>query len=397
MTYQTPGVYVEEVPSAVRPIAGVGTSTAGFIGVIDTGGTFVMPDDPETGKPRPTPDFTKPSAKRLTGWEAFKNNFGDFKAGNKVLAHAVYGFFNNGGTVCYVIGVALAEDFQKALDIFKSIDEIAIVAIPGEVDAAVQGMVLDHCEKMEDRFAILDGQRLSDKEGGYLPADVKGGTRNAIDGYGAMYFPWLEVVHREKDSQGKVITSNIMVPPSGHLAGIYARSDAQRGVHKTPANEVIRGVIGLEHRVNKDDQGVLNEKGINVIRAFNGNMTVWGGRTWADYSKYPEWKYISTRRLFNYLRESIEEGTRWVVFEPNDRGLWQKIKRNVTAFLTNVWRDGALFGETPEQAFYVKCDEETNPSEVRNLGRVVTEIGVAIVKPAEFVVFRISQWGGTSA
>ncbi len=149
--------------------------------------------------------------------------------------------------------------------------------------------------------------------------------------------------------------------------------------------------------MNKDDQGDLNVAGIDVIRIFSGNITVWGGRTWADPKTDPEWKYISSRRLFNYLRESIEEGTRWVVFEPNDMSLWQKIRRNVTAFLTNVWRDGALFGDTPEQAFYVKCDEETNPPEVRDLGQVVTEIGVAIVKPAEFVIFRISQWGGQSA
>jgi phage tail sheath protein FI len=391
MTYQTPGVYVEEVPSAVRPIAGVGTSTAGLIGVINVGGDYKMPLNPATDTPYPNPDLTK--EKRITGWEGFKKNFGDIQAGNNVLAHAVYGFFNNGGTVCYVRGVASGADYQAALDRFKSVDEIAIVAIPGEVDANVQGMVMDHCEKMQDRFAILDGQRLTDKDGGWTVTDIKGGdpgVRNAIDGYGALYFPWIEVYDPVQDD-------NIVAPPSGHLAGIYARSDAQRGVHKTPANEVIRGAVGLEHRLSKYDQGALNDAGIDVIRAFNGNITVWGGRTWADFGVDPEWKYISTRRLFNYLRESIEEGTRWVVFEPNDSGLWQKIKRNVTAFLTNVWRDGALFGETPEQAFYVKCDEETNPKEVRDLGRVVTEIGVAIVKPAEFVVFRISQWGGPSA
>jgi phage tail sheath protein FI len=137
----------------------------------------------------------------------------------------------------------------------------------------------------------------------------------------------------------------------------------------------------------------LNPSGINVIRQFNGNITVWGARTLAD-NAHAEWKYINVRRLFLFLRESIEEGTQWVVFEPNDPGLWTKITRNVTAFLTNVWRAGALFGGTPEQAFYVKCDAETNPPEVRDLGQVVTEIGVAVVKPAEFVIFRISQWAG---
>ncbi|NIM13513.1 MAG: phage tail sheath family protein [Candidatus Aminicenantes bacterium] len=393
--YQTPGVYVEEVPSAVKPIAGVGTSTAGFIGIVAD--NVPMPVIPGTESDK----YTKAPAGqpiRLTGWEQFKKNFGDFHAGNKMLAHAVYGFFNNGGTACWVIRVtdSEADTFQAALDTFKSIDEIAIVAIPGVVDTTVQEKILAHCEGMQDRFAILDGQRLEGESGGYTADAIRGGgdggtaLRYSIDGYGALYFPWIQVFDPASGT-------NIFVPPSGHLAGIYARSDGERGVHKAPANEVIRGAVDLEHHLNKDDQGVLNVAGIDVIRIFSGNITVWGGRTYADPTTDPEWKYISTRRLFNFLRESIEEGTRWVVFEPNDMSLWQKIRRNVTAFLTNVWRAGALFGATPEQAFYVKCDEETNPPEVRELGQVVTEIGVAIVKPAEFVIFRISQWGGPSA
>ncbi len=390
--YQTPGVYVEEVPSAIRPIAGVGTSTAGFIGI-------VLDNVPMPVMPGSEDKYKKVSAGkpvRLTGWEQFKKNFGDFHVGNQFLAHAVYGFFNNGGTVCWVIRVTDAADYQAALDTFKSIDEIAIVAIPGVVDITVQEAILAHCEGMQDRFAVLDGQRLKDQTGGYTADAIRGGgdggtaLRYSIDGYGALYFPWIKVFDPASGD-------NIPVPPSGHLAGIYARSDGERGVHKAPANEVIRGAVDLEHHLNKDDQGDLNVAGIDVIRIFSGNITVWGGRTWADPKTDPEWKYISSRRLFNYLRESIEEGTRWVVFEPNDMSLWQKIRRNVTAFLTNVWRDGALFGDTPEQAFYVKCDEETNPPEVRDLGQVVTEIGVAIVKPAEFVIFRISQWGGQSA
>jgi uncharacterized protein len=391
--YLTPGVYVEEVPSAVKPIAGVGTSTAGFIGIVAD--NVPMPEIPGKDGQK----YTKVpvgQAVRLTGWEQFKKSFGDFNTGNRNLAHGVYGFFNNGGTACWVIRVTDADSYQAALDTFKSIDEIALVAIPGMVDTTVQEAILAHCESMKDRFAILDGQRLEGQAGGYTVDAVKGtgdgntGLRNSVDGYGALYFPWLQV---SDPASG----DSIYVGSSGHLAGIYARSDGERGVHKTPANEVIRGATGLEHRLNKEEQGILNVAGIDVIRAFNGNITVWGGRTWADPGTDPEWKYISTRRLFNYIRESIEEGTRWVVFEPNDMGLWQKIRRNVSAFLTNVWRDGALFGATPEQAFYVKCDEETNPAEVRDLGQVVTEIGVAIVKPAEFVIFRISQWGGPSA
>ena len=169
--------------------------------------------------------------------------------------------------------------------------------------------------------------------------------------------------------------------------------NSARGVHKAPANEVIRGALGVETPVSKAGQAGLNPEDINVIRKFDGNITVWGAHTLAG-KEIADWRYINVRRLFLFLRESIDEGTQWVVFEPNDASLWAKITRNVTAFLTNVWRAGALFGSTPQQAFYVKCDAETNPPDVRDLGQVVTEIGVAVVKPAEFVIFRITQWAG---
>jgi phage tail sheath protein FI len=180
------------------------------------------------------------------------------------------------------------------------------------------------------------------------------------------------------------------------MAGIYSRVDQERGVHKAPANEVVRGALGLEYSASKNEQDGLNPAGINVIRNLNGNIRVWGARTLGGDAN-TEFKYINVRRLMNFLRESIDEGTQWVVFEPNAEPLWQRIRRSVTGFLTVVWRDGALFGTTPEDAFYVKCDETTNPPEVRDLGRVVTEIGVAIVKPAEFVIFRISQLSGPAA
>jgi len=377
--YLSPGVYVEEVPSAIQPIAGVGTSTAGFVGVINADEKFEMPLKPDLSESYPLADTLNPV--RLTSWKKFITNFGDFQVGNKTLAHAVYGFFNNGGTACWVTRVENAADLEAGLNSFNAIDEIAIVAIPGNTNKNIQGTLLTHCETMQDRFAILDGKQV----GNYSQAkNISGGLAQSDHGYGAIYFPWIEVF--DPITQG-----NIYAAPSGHIAGIYARSDAERGVHKTPANEIIRGALGVEHRLGKADQDALNPEAINIIRQFNGSITVWGGRTW---SKNPEWRYISTRRLVNFLRESIEEGTRWVVFEPNDVGLWQKIKRNVSAFLTNVWREGALFGVTPEQAFYVKCDEDTNPPEVRDLGRVVTEIGIAVVKPAEFVIFRISQWQG---
>jgi uncharacterized protein len=394
--YLSPGVYVEEVSSGAAPIAGVGTSTAGFIGQV--GDEVRMP--PLPGK-EPDPDYKRPQdhypvapagvPQLVTSWAAFKNAFGDFQVrqnGNeppphKILAHAVYGFFNNGGTRCWVTRVSdelTPDNVENALTGFEAIDEIAIVAVPGAPDAAIQGKVLDHCQNMGDRFAILDGQRTAT----LTPAAIRGTVR-ASD-YAALYFPWLQVYD-------PVTKANDSVPPSGHLAGIYARVDGERGVHKAPANEVIRGALGVEQRLSKADQDGLNPDGINVIRQFNGNVTVWGARTLGGDAN-GEWKYINVRRLFLFLRESIDQGTQWVVFEPNTPALWARITRNVTAFLTNVWQAGALFGDTPEQAYYVKCDAETNPPEVRDLGQVVTEVGVAVVKPAEFVIFRISQWAG---
>ena len=207
--------------------------------------------------------------------------------------------------------------------------------------------------------------------------------------YGAVYYPWIRVANPLGNGE------SMLVPPSGHMAGIYARSDTERGVHKAPANEVVRGAIGLALQITKSEQDSLNPIGVNCIRAFPGRgIRVWGART---ISSDPAWRYINVRRLFNYVEESIELGTQWVVFEPNDVDLWERVKRDITAFLTRVWRDGALFGTTPEEAFYVKCDEELNPPEVRDAGMLIIEIGLAPVKPAEFVVFRISQWAGGTA
>jgi phage tail sheath protein FI len=183
------------------------------------------------------------------------------------------------------------------------------------------------------------------------------------------------------------------VAPSGHIAGIWARTDATRGVHKAPANEIIRGALNVTQRLTSEDQGVLNPVGVNCIRYFpREGIRVWGARTLADASS--EWRYLNVRRLFNMIEESIAEATRWIVFEPNDRTLWKSIRRDIGAFLTRVWRDGALMGRVPEEAFFVKCDEETNPPDSIDAGFVIAFIGIAPVKPAEFVVFRISQHAG---
>jgi uncharacterized protein len=335
--------------------------------------------------------------------------------GHRALTLAVDGFFKNGGTRCFVARVQNAAQMDLALKDFESIDEISIVAAPGMVgdDGAAPKDVWDklvgHCEKCRDRFAILDST--PDVEDANHDIDVQqltyASAKSALPGRtksAAFYFPWIQVMDPAKQIQDRAPSSEleakhrgkIYVPPSGHIAGVYARTDEERGVHKAPANVTVRGAMDLKYYVSKQVQDLLNPQGVNCIRNLNGNITVWGARTIGGDAN-GEWKYLSVRRFYLYLAESIDEGTQWVVFEPNDTTLWSKIRRNVRAFLTNTWRSGALFGATPEQAFYVKCDEETNPPEVRDVGQVVTEIGVAIVRPAEFVIFRITQAIGQPA
>jgi uncharacterized protein len=476
--YLSPGVYVEEVPSAVKPIAGVSTSTAAFVGVVPNSVTILEenPDFDPTKAPTaaggdnaryttwnfPYPQaeydaaktaldnvsepnsrpprmraggnagqyrqaqakFAQASARLSAGeiapagepvlctsFSDFKRNFGPFSQNGLAapapaqgqpapgpapegfqnqLAHAVYGFFDNGGTRCYVMRYPTLADLQdpEKWEPLEAIDEISLVAAPGILDTTVLSNLIDHCEKLLSRFAILDAP---ENPAQLTVQSLKVPDRNSD--YAAIYFPHIRIfdmttklLHPDDDGQ-------ISQAPSGHLAGIYSRVDHQRGVHKAPANEVVRGALDVEHQISRNQQDGLNPYGINCIRFINDNITVWGARTIGGDAN-TDLKYINVRRTLIYIRESIDRGTQWVVFEPNDRTLWAKIRLNVTAFLTTVWRDGALFGSTPQEAFYVKCDDETNPREERDLGRVTCEIGVAIVRPAEFVIFRISQWAG---
>jgi phage tail sheath protein FI len=408
VAYLAPGVYVKEEPSAVRPIAGVGTSTAAFIGVSPDTVQIPVKANPafdaskavsETNSPSINEAFALVAAagevRLCTTFSEFTGAFGGFStdAGQSLLAHAVYGFFNNGGTRAYVVRetteAALA---GSALPKLEAIDEVAIVAAPGIVSAAVRTAVNDHCLEAEDRFAILDIQQSLEKNGLFDPTALdKSGVTPANSDFAATYVPWLRVFDPATQLSTPGSDGIIAVPPSGHVAGIYARVDALRGVHKAPANEVVRGALGLRYAISRAQQDGLNPRGVNAIRDLNGNFRVWGARTIGGDAN-ADLRYVNVRRLLLFLRESIEEGMQWVVFEPNDSTLWARISRNVTAFLTNVWREGALLGTTPAEAFYVKCDAETNPPEVRDAGQVVTEIGVAIVRPAEFVVFKISQW-----
>ena len=250
----------------------------------------------------------------------------------------------------------------------------------------VQEAMISHCERMKYRFAVLDTPPgLNAQQAKEWRLYV-----NFDSSYAAMYYPWIEIA----DLSGSGSTSKL-VPPSGHMVGIYNRTDADRGVHKAPANEVVLGAINLELNLSRGEQDTLNPIGVNCIRAFPGRgIRAWGGRT---LSSNGAWRYINVRRLFIMVEASMDAGLQWVVFEPNDSTLWAKVRRDVSAFLRNVWRGGALFGTTPDQAFYVKCDEELNPADVRDLGQLIIEVGMAPVKPAEFVIFRISQWAGANA
>jgi phage tail sheath protein FI len=279
----------------------------------------------------------------------------------------------------------------------EALDDVTMVCVPDlmttapgeklnlDMVKAVQTMMIAHCERLGDRVAILDPPP------DMTPQEIKKwrmDTAGYDSSYAALYYPWIQV-------DDPVQNRPIHVPPSGHMAGIWARNDNTRGVHKAPANEIVRGAVGLAYNTTKGEQDTLNPNGVNCIRAFPGRgIRVWGART---LSSDPAWRYISVRRLFNFVEKSIENGTQWVVFEPNDHKLWARVRRDVGAFLRVVWQEGALFGLSPSEAFYVKCDEELNPPEIRDMGRLIVEIGLCPVKPAEFVIFRISQWAGPSA
>lgn len=266
---------------------------------------------------------------------------------------------------------------RTGIQAFIDNDFASIMAVPGVTDPNVQLALVAHCENLGSRFAILDIPRDKTKV-----ADVMT-HRNIFDSqYAAMYNPWLQVF----DPLDK---RNIYIPPSGSMAGIYARSDNTRGVHKAPANEVVRGVVGLDCQYNKGEQDILNPQGVNLIRQFAGQgIRVWGARTCSSNGL---WKYINVRRLFIFLEESIRNGTNWVVFEPNDEQLWARVQRTIDAFLTRVWRDGALTGGSPSEAFYINIGRSTMTQDDIDNGRLICVIGVAPVKPAEFVIFRITQ------
>jgi len=274
-------------------------------------------------------------------------------------------------------------------------DDISIVAVPDlmtkmpgqkkldlNMVKAVQTALIAHCEGLGDRVAILDTPPDMNAQ------EVKNWRMNVTgfdSSYATMYYPWIEVMDA-------VTNQPMLMPPSGHLAGIWARTDTTRGVHKAPANEVVLGCTRLAYNVTKGEQDTLNPIGVNCIRFFPGmGYRVWGARTLTSDA---QWRYLNVRRLFNMVEQTLRISTMWAVFEPNDQRLWAKLRRDVGNFLMGLYSQGMLFGMTSGQAFFVKCDEEINPSYTRDLGQLFIEIGIAPVKPAEFVIFRIGQWSG---
>nr|WP_300167780.1 phage tail sheath family protein [uncultured Flavonifractor sp.] len=266
---------------------------------------------------------------------------------------------------------------RTGLQAFQENGNVSIMAIPGVTAPEVQASLIAFCENKKSCFAILD-----------VPMELKktndvANFRDMYDStYAAMYHPWLEMY----DAGAK---RSAYFPPSGAMAGIYARTDIERGVHKAPANEVIRGCTGLSCAYNEGEQDILNPMGVNLIRAFTGRgIRVWGART---ISSNGLWKYLNVRRLFIYVEESIKANTNWVVFEPNSAALWSRVTRTIEAFLATCWRDGALAGSSPSEAFFVECGPTTMTQDDIDNGRLICQIGIAPVKPAEFVIFRITQ------
>jgi hypothetical protein len=256
------------------------------------------------------------------------------------------------------------------------VNDISIIVAPDDgSDSSLGIKLIDHCSSLKDRFAILNTQinAAVQPENISIPTDNK---------YAAIYFPWINIID-------PVTSDKKSIPPSGHIAGIYARTDTERGVHKAPANESIRGVVSLQVNIDKSKQEILNNRGINVIRYFPGRgILVWGART---ISKDPIWKYVNVRRLSIFIEKSIKRSTQWAVFEPNNERLWSRIKAVLTQFLTIVWKDGALIGTTPEEGFFVKCDRTTMTQSDIDNGRLIVIVGIAPNKPAEFVIFKFTQ------
>ena len=409
--YEVPGIYVEEVSTGAKPISAVSTTTCGFVGTAPLKTAFV-------NEPVACNNFEEFCKKFLP---EDRDTIKDF-----TLAHAVYGFFINGGSRCYICNVndgSVAGNMGDKTGVwsFLPYDEISMVAAPGASSIADQNALIDFCENTKSCFAILDGpskfkdvteltkvaseeapksaakatakaaaegEKPADKvEAAPTPTPTSAAGRPRSTSFAAQYVPHLVM-------SCPFTKEKVTCPPSGHMAGIYATTDTSRGVHKAPANMPVRACTGLTQRISDPEQAQLNSNNVNCIRSFaSGGIRVWGARTLS--SEDAEWRYINVRRLFLMVEGSIQRGTSWTVFEPNDEALCKSIKRDISSFLKLQWQAGALVGASPEQAYFVKCDSENNPKESVAQGRLVVDIGIAPAKPAEFIIFRIGQWEET--
>ena len=378
--YLAPGVYVEEIPSGTKQLSSAPTAVPAFIGRTATA----------------PPDDDGPSV--VTSWADYQRRFGGF-TDSALLPRAVHGFFQNGGGRCHIVRIPDGRETLDHLiragepDAIPLGDDVTLVAVPdlstiarrpdGSHDndgwVEVQRAILTRCEG-EHRMAILDTPP------GLSPRDVRTWRDDAgfDSGFGTLYFPWLQLAD-PAPSGGAPIT----VPPCGHVAGIWHATDRTRGVWKAPANAVVAGVTGVERPINDDEQDLLNPVGVNAIREFTGRgIRVWGARTLAVSDA--TWLYVNIRRLATMIESTIAGGMQWTVFEPNDEPLWERVCQTVSEFLHALWRNGALAGPAPDEAFFVKCDRTTTTRAEIGQGSFVLELGFAPLKPAEFVVVRIS-------
>ena len=386
--YKTPGVYIEEISMGGGSMEAVSTSTVGFIGTA------------------PATNARVNEAVPITSWPDFCRNFVPEGAKSTPLSNAVFGFYTNVKGLCYVVNIGQTDNLvgkpgkRTGLQCLEPLDCPIIVA-NGFTSVESYEALLSHCEKMENRMVILDSERevtdiqrltkvgtittktnAADKESLRKESD---GVRPRKSAFGVFYCG--EILAMDP-LEGKVVNMH----PSGHIAGMWARTDTKIGCHRAPAGVdfPLRGALGLVHLVTQEEQDILNPASVNCLRYFpdQGNL-VWGARTLADPSN--EYRYVNVRRLVIMINQTIQKNTRWIVFQPNVKALWKAIIRDVSDFLRGLWRRGMLAGSTEEEAFMVKCDEDLNtPAEIKN-GNLIIEVGVCPSKPAEFVIFRIYQ------
>jgi phage tail sheath protein FI len=350
-TIKKPGVFVQNIRFQPQPIEGVDTNTTAFLG------------ETQSGPSTPT---------LITSWLGYQSVFGGYFGEGKYLPYSVEGFFANGGQRCYVCRVN-NNDYASALTSLEALEEISLVYVPNaQATAGLLNALIGHCERLK-RFAIFDSLKGED------PCRV---TKPHESSFAALYYPWIQVKPAGS-------SQTVLVPPGGYIAGIYARVDNAAGVHKSPANEPVYGAVGLMVALTRGHLDSLNPAGVNCIMNFEGRgIRVWGARTLSSDSLY---KYVSVRRLLIYLEKSIKKGTAWATFEFNNEATWAKIGALTEDFLMQNWQKGMLMGAKPQDAYFVKCDRTTMTQNDIDNGQLNLLIGVAVTKPAEFMIVRVNQ------